>query len=606
MLLPIWKIPFMNLPSSRLFTYSLALALLVLPQIGVPAKDSNLEAARAAAAAQKWEVAIEKAQAVLGRNPKSVEALQILGESQIALGDTLDGMKHLRRALSIKPQDTVSLVLLVDALLYRGEVDDADRFVSAAEAEDRQGRLWEVKASRARVLAAQGQITDAIRILAEATVKNPENPLYPTLLARIYSDKKIYELAIDNYRHAITLSPEDAQLRFELAQLLLKNKQFNEAMDEFKIVRDADPTNTEVNYQIGRLYFAAGRYTEALEPLKASAQDRSDHFYSFYLLGKTYYILKLPAEALEPLQKAHHLQPQHREVQVLLASALAEEEKYTEEIKFLRSVLSDSATDAELLVIGADAYYNLTSQDTDPELKTLHYDSALALYKRSLAAAPAQPRITYRVATVHYNNDQLDSAIVYYQKTLKLQPEKCGAIINMGYCYGRLQKWAEAIAALRRGIACETSNIPARTYLASILAAQDSLVSAIEIYTDVVNLDSTNCEAYGQMGLIYFNREQYLPAIRNLTQAVAFCPDRGDFWSLYGYSNWSHFLKIRQRIRDSHDGLIPGDELWSEGGKYLEAAERGFEKALLYMPNDKSLKETCNSVTDYKKRLGGK
>jgi len=596
----------MNLPSLRFYFCVLVLAVLLLPRAGFAAKDPDLQAAHAAAEAQKWDAVIEKARIVLGRDSKSVEARWLLGVAQIALGDTVEGVEHLKQVLSTKPTDVGSLVPVVDALLARGDVEEAEQFVAAAEAKDRRGKLWEIKASRARVLASQGHNTEAIRILAEATAKNPENPLYPKLLARVYRDQNVLVLAIDHYRHAIELAPTDAQLRFELAQVLLNNKQFDEAMAEFKTVRDADSTNIEVNYQIGKLYFAASRYVEALEPLQAAVKDRPKHFYSQYLLGQTYRNLGDLPMAERSLREAHELRPHRREVIVLLAKTMEDQRKYAGEIGFLRSVFVDTTTDAELLTMAGDAYYNLASRDTVGQLKALHYDSAAVFFKRSLAADPAQPRITYRVATVHYNNDQLDSAIVYYKKTLELEPDKCGAMINMGYSYGRMKKWTEAIEALRQGTLCDNVNVSARSYLASILAARGFQNDAIKVYEEVTRLDSANCDAYGQMGLIYFNQEQYVPAIRNLRQAVTYCPDRGDFWSLFGYANWSHFLKIRERIRDSHDGLIPGDELLAEGGDYLSGAERGFGQALRFKPSDKDLKETYEAVTEYKKRLGGK
>ncbi|MBM3325307.1 MAG: tetratricopeptide repeat protein, partial [Calditrichaeota bacterium] len=303
------KIPMKSLLHC-LFPCALLIAVLWLtPQQSMAAKDPDLEAAIAAAAAQKWTVVIERTQAVLSRDPKSLDALRLLGEAQIAIADSADGVEHLKQALALKPNDVGSLVPLVDVLLAWGDTLKAEEIVAAAEAKDPKGRLWEIKACRARVLATRGQITEAVRILEEATAKNPKNALYPKLVARLYRDKNIFELAIDRYRQAIELSPTDAQLRFELAQVLLKNKQFNEAMAEFKTVRDMDPTNTEVNYQIGRLYYAASRYADALEPLQAAVQDQPEHFYSHFLLGQTYLKLGHLAEAVASLHKAHELRP---------------------------------------------------------------------------------------------------------------------------------------------------------------------------------------------------------------------------------------------------------------------------------------------------------
>ncbi|MFH1011138.1 MAG: tetratricopeptide repeat protein [bacterium] len=591
----------------RLVPCTLLFAILWLaPQVSMAAKDPDMEAAFEAAAAQKWNTVIEKTQAVLSRDPKSLDALRLLGEAQIAIADSAEGVEHLKQALSLKPNDAGSLVPLVDVLLAWSDTAKADAIVAAAEAKDPKGRLWEIKACRARVLATRGQITEARLILEEATAKNPKNALYPKLVARLYRDKNIFELAIDRYRQAIELSPADAQLRFELAQVLLKNKQFNEAMAEFKTVRDMDSANTEVNYQIGRLYYAASRYADALEPLLGAVRDQPEHFYSHYLLGQTYLKLGRLSEAEASLGKAHELRPQRRDIIVLLAKTIADQKKFEDEVAFLRSVLTDTTTDEELLAIAGDAYHNLATRDSIASRKSLYHDSAAVVFKRSLAVNPTQPRLTYRLATGYYNMDQLDSAIVYYQKTLELEPDNCGAMINMGYSYGRKEKWADAISSLRRGAACDPANVGTRSYLASILAARDSTNAALSVYQEVVTLDSANCDAYGQMGFIYFQRQQFLPAIRNLQKAVQYCPSRADFWSFYGHANYQQFMAIRTDIRDAHDGLIPGEELLEKGGSYLQSAERGYAQALRYKPGDKDLKEALDAVRDYKKRIGAK
>lgn len=595
----------MKISAIRLSIYALLVLLALLPGSVTFAKDSNIEAARSAAASQKWDRAIENARMALGRDPASVEALAILGEAELALGDTAFAVTHLTRALSHEPKDPASLVLLVDVLLSRGAVDEADRFVTEAESADRGGKLWEIKACRARVRAQQGDISTAIQMLAEAAAKNPDNSLYPKMLARLYRDKNISALAVDSYRQAIALEPANAQLRFEIAQVLLKNKQYAEAMNEFKIVRDADPGNSEVNYQIGRLYFAAGRYTDALEPLQAAASDRPDHFFSHYLLGQTFRKLARLEEAEASLRTALALRSGDRDLQLLVAQTLLDQKKYEAEAGFLHALLGTSPDDAELLLMEGDAHYTIASRTEDNALKALQLDSALVCYKQSLAAQPGQARIAYRVATIYYNSDRPDSAIAYYKKTLALEPERCGAIVNMGYSYGRVKRWTDAIGALRRGVACDPENVQAHAYLASILAAQDSTSAALDIYRRVIALDPGHGEAYGQMGLIHFNRENYQTAIENLRRAVALNPANGEYWSLLGYANWSQFLKIRETIRDSHDGLIPGDELLAKGDGYLKEAERGFSKGLQHKPGDKDLKETLQAVEAYRKRLGG-
>ena len=63
-----------------------------------------------------------------------------------------------------------------------------------------------------------------------------------------------YELAIDQYRRAISFSPSDSQYRLQLAQALVQTGRLAEAEAHLDELHDEDPTDAVVNLALARIY----------------------------------------------------------------------------------------------------------------------------------------------------------------------------------------------------------------------------------------------------------------------------------------------------------------------------------------------------------------
>jgi protein O-mannosyl-transferase len=259
-------------------------------------------------AAAEYEVALRL-------RPDYAEALNNLGGLVAAQGRTQEAVDYFRRALAINPdmaeaRDNLNRVL---ALLAKGDPAAAPP-TSAAENCFSQGVA----------LAAKGQ----------------------------------WEEAIGQYREALRLKPDFAEVRNNLGLALMKRGQPQEAADEFRTLLLSQPQNAKAHYNLGLALAALSRKDEAaaeyLEALRIrpeyaephnnlgnllAAQGRTEEAIVHYReairinpalapvhnnLGSIYLEVGRPEEAAAEFREALRLQPHFAEARANLQAAQAE------------------------------------------------------------------------------------------------------------------------------------------------------------------------------------------------------------------------------------------------------------------------------------------
>lgn len=298
--------------------------------LALAAKNEPLDRARELAKSGDWDQVQALAEQATDLDPKSDEGWRLRGRAGLFFGDTTTAISYFEKALQLNPKQPDAVVDLTTLYVTMNKVEDANRIVAAAETKDPKGKIDEIKVSRALILGKEGKIGEATPILASATAKHPENPLYPLMLARIYANANVTQLASDNYDKAWDLDEGNPDIAFEYGQTLLTLKQYDEADKLFKIVQERDPDNKQVDYLRGRLRFAAKRYLEASTEFQKAVDKEPENFLANYWLGRSYIDFSkaekknLYAAAIAPLHMALTLKPDRIDI----AASLAEAEYY--------------------------------------------------------------------------------------------------------------------------------------------------------------------------------------------------------------------------------------------------------------------------------------
>lgn len=103
-----------------------------------------------------------------------------------------------------------------------------------------------------------------------ATKLDSANPEYYDALATL---KHLYASGNSNevtqlYRHAVRLSPHDAQFWADLGASYDWAGRSNDALDAFQIARNLFPKSPEINWRLANFYVRAGKIPEALQTLR--------------------------------------------------------------------------------------------------------------------------------------------------------------------------------------------------------------------------------------------------------------------------------------------------------------------------------------------------
>lgn len=569
--------------------------------VALGAKNEALDLAQAASESGDWEMVAEQAQRAVEAEPKNDDALRLLGKANLYLGDTTAALANYEAALQQNPKQAAAIIELTTLYVGLSRLEDADRIVSEAERKDSRGRLDEIKASRALILGAQGKIGEATPILASATAKNPDNSIYPTMLARIYAHANVPSLAADNYKKAWELDEGNPEIAFEYGQILLQMKEYDTADRLFKIVQERDPDNKTVDFLRGRLRHAAKRYAEAATEFQKSVEKNPHDFLANYWLGKSYVDLSKAekknfyAAAIAPLRTALKLKPDREDVAESLAEAqffvgrmtfyLSQQDTISEEI--LSRVAEDlnkltgtegspqPVEQGEMLVALRQSASDLRaaaqnlSRDTQTVRERLLSLSILQMRQAIMDVAEivGSHDVYAHIARAYDRLGDLDSALVYTDLQLAVTPESSGDITRKISLLQRqdhqsaLADYLETLVADsamqdRYGLILVNAHIETGRYDEARSAARRVLAR-----------EPGNCDAHQLNAYIDLKRERWASAIAVLLEGVRACPKNSDLWVFLGDSYYFSNEDDKPTVQKAKEAYCRAAELGDRVGK---------------------------------------
>ena len=176
---------------------------------------------------------------------------------------------------------------------------------------------------RAFLLADDHRDQQAVPLLQQLIVKDPDAPFAYALLGQCFVSLKQYSQAIPMLRKAVQMRPDMTITHFHLAGAFLETKDFDEAAEEFEIVVARMPAFEEAHQMLETAYAQAGRIPEAIKECEKVLDSDPDDYGTNLLLGRLLVRAGDPAAALPRLKKAASLQPKASEPRLILADAYA-------------------------------------------------------------------------------------------------------------------------------------------------------------------------------------------------------------------------------------------------------------------------------------------
>jgi tetratricopeptide (TPR) repeat protein len=223
--------------------------------------------------------AAEEARGLLASAPGNRDALLLLADCHLRLGDAQAAAQLLAPAASADPNDKALAYVLGTALLELGRADEAQAVMERVFRDDSPegsvllGLMYSKKQDWAKALVE----------LAKARAARPSPPLanflYGQALLKSVEQSRIvqpvdWEAAADAFRAELTFDPGHFESNLLLGSLLREEGRHEQAIGHLVRAARVRPADLAVQFSLGAAYVAAGRLEEArslLEPVARAA-----------------------------------------------------------------------------------------------------------------------------------------------------------------------------------------------------------------------------------------------------------------------------------------------------------------------------------------------
>jgi tetratricopeptide (TPR) repeat protein len=205
-------------------------------------------------------------------------------------------------------------------------------------------------------------------------------------------------------------------------------------------------------------------------------------------------------------------------------------------------------------------------------LASLHFDnnrtdSAILYAKRAIGMAPnwRYPYVT--LAYAYKSMGRVDSALTYYRKAIRIDPSNADAYVDLGHYYYSLSRADSAIANYQRALTLEPTNVFASNNIGWLYYERKDYAQAIHYFKRSIAADPKFVSAYNGISKSFVAQNQYDSARIYFSRAFNNYQDKS-FVNIY-IGNFYKELKLYDSAKVYYRLAIEADPSYEEGWNNL-------------------------------------
>ena len=380
--------------------------------------------ARLDVADKKPEAARKRLEAILAKDPQSLQALLAMAELTSHIGGKpQEIVALLQKAVSAHPADPSPRLALIN--YYVRSKDFKNAMLASQQAMAAIPDRPEILVAAGQAHEAAGELNQAISIYQKLATLEPRSPVpYLRMAEAQFAAKKMDE-ATENLRKAIDLKPDLMEARQGLARVYLETGKVTEALDVAREVQKERPKEP-VGYALeGDIHAAQKKWREAANAYRNGLKqgDSTDLAMRLYtVLAATPDQAKAASDFADTWLKNH---PKDQAFRLKLAEVALATRQWSTAVQHYRKLLEASPKNA--LVLNNLAWAE--SQMNDPK--------ALEHAEEANAIAPNHPAIMDTLGTMLVAAGQTARGLELLQKAAAQAPQAPG--IRLNYAKGLIK-----------------------------------------------------------------------------------------------------------------------------------------------------------------------
>jgi tetratricopeptide (TPR) repeat protein len=514
--------------------------------------------------------AVLAAQEQIEKDPNNLEAHKLLGGIYLrSLGDgqqqggsaSEDVLKlaiaEYEKIVSLDPDSIQDRLMLGQLYSFAHDSVHAEEQFAAAEKIDPGSE--DTALDLARLYTEQGDPARAIKVLNNLP-EDDKTAKTEFVLGASYERLKDTQHAIEAYKKALDLEPDNLDTERALARALLSDNQLAPALTAYKDIAAGDPTDPEAYLRMSEIQRRQGNYEDALATLKKAKSLVSDSLEVSFNEGLIDDALGRYDDAVQIFQKlvadSEHSSGQYsdseRSNRALFLERLAL--LYREQNKVDQAV----AVYQKMAELGGEYASHAYESEVETYRDAHQYDKALQVAREANEKLPKDRGTRLMYAMQLTDGPNPEEGITLAKSMLTKTPADLEVYRQLANIYTRLRRWKEASDAIdhaeqlsnkaddkfyvaflrgalyerqklydqaevefRKALALDPNNSMTLNYLGYMLADHGmKLQEALGMIKKAVELDPQNYAYLDSLGWAYFKLGQYSQAEADLRKAV--------------------------------------------------------------------------------------
>ena len=290
--------------------------------------------------------------------------------------------------------------------------------------------------------------------------------------------------------------------KMDSVNLLVINGKYESAISDLKAIIIEDSLNFNAYYKLGYCYLSIFQYDSALIFLKQGQQINPENINILTSIGKVSDVLGYPQQARAAFEQICELDSSNRYAAISLGKLY---------------------------------------------LQSSFFVKADSVYKYLVSSDPTNSYFYQQLGLCAVKTDSLANAIIYFNKSLILNPLNIDVILQLSQVYYIYDELDLANQIVDQGLRAYPESLSLLKRKAEILYKQKEYKKAAPYFEQVIKMEDSSAKIYKKLGLCYFWQEEATFAMLNLYKS--FLKDSSDAMT-------SFYLGLSYKDHKSYDKSI--------------------------------------------------
>ena len=374
--------------------------------------------------------------------------------------------------------------------------------------------MYSEKIESILALFSKNEFQKALDAIEEVINDDPNISMLFNIRGACYAGLNQLNIAKENYKKAISISPEYSKAHFNLAGVLHELDEFDASIQSYQNALGIEPSYAEAQNNLGNVFKEIGQLDEAIESYEKAVAINPDYVEAHYSLGVSFYEDGQLNETVNSYKRVLELRPNFKGMHNNLGNVFRELGRLDDAVLSYEKAVSIDSNFVEV-------YYNLGI--TFQELNQLN--DAVKNYKKAIQIKSNYSEAFNNLGIAYKELNDFDSAIKAFNQAIEVKPDYAEAFNNLGMLYKELGQESKAFESYYEAINIMPEYDEAYNNLGILLMASGQFDKAIESYKIAIKFNKGFIEAINNIGIAYMNIGQIDEAINYYQKAIAINPN---------------------------------------------------------------------------------